>query len=661
MVALAADLAVVTLKALLRYRERVDEILALNEVQRGLPFRLPPAPADVAPHFAPMLDYFERSETGRAALVLQGLGDDFEAVAHATGAPPQAAVNRLFALYFELAEIEPRRLAPGEPELALRVRAVSGPSETMRLAYFVVESHRLSRNPAWTRLLLAAADTLLETLGQNANVFVSDPRTRGFVETLIQEFAGKHELDDDGAERIARRLLGSAAIAAFDQRGRIPERPALTALAGALGDAYAELRSDPELDAADFFAGLLQGDRFDRLVSTFLTHVADDPRFFASHALARDVLTATLRHVAKELPTLRAQPEAVLGALEVALAAGASHVDVLLAERPGRTPLAALVLGTLAREVEAAAGRHELFRALAHGDVVASLYGVALRAIAERPEALVPDADAAVAALVGGIAQALADAGTGNAGAALDRDTLRALLARCLDALAHHPGLVARDGSFARRLVEAVCAAAAPLAKDGLTLDDLAVVADAAVRASAESPALARDGALGAALGAVAQALAQDGARALLDADARRETLLGAISAVAANPALWSRLATRDALGPVAGGIVAALVAPGADGGLAGPGLAEAIERCLHAVSQHGAALAAGALDAEAVKRFAARALEHGVARLGHGLDVPALPELVALSLSAQLESDPAAAPPPSLLDDALARVVARL
>jgi len=657
MIPLAADLAVVTLKALLRYRERVDEILALNEAQRGLPFRLPPAPTDVASHFAPMLDYFERSETGRAALVLQGLGDDFDAVARATGAPPQAAVNRLFALYFELAEIQPRRLAPGESDVALRVRAGSGPSETMRLAYYVVESHRLSRNPAWTRLLLAAADTLLETLGQNAGLFVSDPRTRGFVETLLQEFAGKHDFDDDGAERIARRLLGSAAIAAFEQRGRIPERPALAALAGALGDVYAELRSDPALDAADFFAGLLQGDRFDRLVSTFLTHVADDPRFLASHALARDVVTATLRHVAKDVPSLRTQPEAVLGALEVALAAGASHVDALLVKRLDGTPAAALVLGAVARAVETSAGQHDLFRAVARGDVVASLYGVALRAIAERPEALVPGADAGVAELVGGVAGALAAAGPA---AALDRETLRAAVSSCLDALARHPTLVARDASFAGRIVGAVCAAAAPLAADGIGLDDLAIVADAAVRASAETPGVAGDGALGAALGAAAQALAQDGVRALLDADARRETLLAVVSAVASNPALWSRLGARDAIAPLAGGIVSALASGGA-GALAGPGLAEAIERCLHAVSQHGAALAAGDLDAEAVQRFVSRALEHGAARLGRGLDVPALPELVALALAGQLESDPAVAPPPGLLDDALARVVARL
>ena len=67
-----------------------------------------------------------------------------------------------------------------------------------------------------------------------------------------------------------------------------------------------------------------------------------------------------------------------------------------------------------------------------------------------------------------------------------------------------------------------------------------------------------------------------------------------------------------------------------------------------------------GIVDAVAhgVKEWA---LAHGAMRLGRGLDLPALPELVEHALAAQLESDPAATPSPSLLDDALARVVARL
>lgn len=656
MIASAAELGIVALKALLRYRTRVDEILVSNELQRGLPFRLPAAPSDTASQFAPMLDFFQRSDAGRAALALRGLTAAYEKVAHAseTGAPPQAETNALFALYFELGALEPRALAPGAPAAAPE-RA--GSSDTVRLAYWIVESHRLSRNPAWTRLLLAAADTLLETVGENAGLFVSDPRTRGFVETLIHEFAGTHDFDDDTAERIARRLLGSAAIAAFEHRGQIPERPVVAALAGALGDAYAELRKDPTLDAADFFAGLVQGDRFDHLVASFLTQVSDDPRFLASDALARDVVTATLRHVAKDVPALRTRPDVVLGALEAALAAGASHVDTLLGKRLGDVPVAALALGAVARAVEDAASRGALVRAAASGDLVPQLYAVALRAIAARPDAIAADLDPAVAPLVAGVADALADAGPA---AALDRDTLHAVVSSALTAAAEAPSFLTADAGFAGRLVATLARVAGPLAKDGLGRSDLAALAAAAVRASAERLALGRNDALGALLGATASALSTPGASRLLDARSRREALIGAIAALAANPALWTQLAQRDGVAPLVEGLVAAL-AGGIDAPLAGAGLAEAIERCLRAVSQHGAALAAGTLDAGAVKGFAARALAHGTAHLGRGLDLAALPGLLEQSLAAQLESDPAAAATAHVLDDALARVVARL
>jgi len=656
MVASAAELAVVALKALLRYRARVDEILVWNELQRGLPFRLPPVPVDTASHFAPMLDFFERSDEGRAALALRGLTEAYEKVARAseTGPPPQAETNALFALYFELCTIEPRALEPGAPPAAA---ARASASDSIRLAYWIVESHRLSRNPAWTRLLLAAADTLLETAGENAGLFVSDPRTRGFVETLILEFAGKHDFDDDTAERIARRLLGSAAIAAAEQRGRIPERPLLAALAGAFGDAYAELRQDPTLDAADFFAGLLQGERFDRLVASFLTQVSDDPRFLASHALARDVVSATLRHVARNVPALRTRPDVVLGALEAALAAGATHVDALLAKRLGDAPLAAVVLGAVTKAVEEAAAQGALVRRAADGDLVPQLYAVALRAIAARPDALAADLGPMLAPLVGGVASALAEAGPA---ASLDRETLRAAVSCALAAAARAPAFLAADAGFAGRLVATLCGVAAPLAQDGLGTDDLATLADAALRAGAESPALARGDVLGVVLAATAGAIARQGARGLLDRDGRHAALVGAVSAVATNPALWARLAKQGGVAPLVSGLVAALAADG-DAPLAGPGLAEAIERCLHAVSQHGAALASGHLDAGAIAAFAARALAHGADQLGRGLDLAALPELVEQALAAQLASDSAAPPPASVLDDALARVVARL
>jgi hypothetical protein len=320
-------------------------------------------------------------------------------------------------------------------------------------------------------------------------------------------------------------------------------------------------------------------------------------------------------------------------------------------------PGAALALGAVARAVEEAASRGALVRAAASGDLVPQLYAVALRAIAARPDAIAADLDPAVAPLVAGVADALADAGPA---AALARDTLHAVVSSALTAAAEAPSFLTADAGFAGRLVATLARVAGPLAKDGLGRSDLAALAAAAVRASAERLALGRNDALGALLGATASALSTPGASRLLDARRRREALIGAIAALAANPALWTQLAQRDGVAPLVEGLVAAL-AGGIDAPLAGAELAEAIERCLRAVSQHGAALAAGTLDAGAVKGFAARALAHGTAHLGRGLDLAALPGLLEQSLAAQLESDPAAAATAHVLDDALARVVARL
>jgi hypothetical protein len=43
---------------LIRYRDRVDTILAVRQASEGLPFLLPPAPADEAPHLDEMVAFF---------------------------------------------------------------------------------------------------------------------------------------------------------------------------------------------------------------------------------------------------------------------------------------------------------------------------------------------------------------------------------------------------------------------------------------------------------------------------------------------------------------------------------------------------------------------------------------------------------------------------
>ena len=62
---------------LIRYRDRVDTILVVREASEGLPFLLPPAPADEAPHLDEMVAFFA-TPPGQAILILHGLAEAYE-------------------------------------------------------------------------------------------------------------------------------------------------------------------------------------------------------------------------------------------------------------------------------------------------------------------------------------------------------------------------------------------------------------------------------------------------------------------------------------------------------------------------------------------------------------------------------------------------------
>ncbi|MFZ4628331.1 MAG: hypothetical protein ACOYNR_08385, partial [Blastocatellia bacterium] len=57
-VAITPSLVISVVFDLIRYRDRVETILAVREAGEGLPFLLPPAPADEAPHLEEMIAFF---------------------------------------------------------------------------------------------------------------------------------------------------------------------------------------------------------------------------------------------------------------------------------------------------------------------------------------------------------------------------------------------------------------------------------------------------------------------------------------------------------------------------------------------------------------------------------------------------------------------------
>ena len=303
-------------------------------------------------------------------LQLRDLQDDFAVVAQdPTSISPAVSGprSRLFKLYYEAAGVQPTFLGPVDP--AMQGKAIQGlETADMRLTYYVVQSQRLSHNPALVRVLLATADTLLEFAGENANLFISNPQTRSLVENLIDEFAGKRDFTDDGAEEIFKSLLGATIVAfANNPPGNLANKPALKALFAALGDVRQSLGND-------FVAKIISVDGFEQLVAAYATEVAKDPSFLTQHALAQQVLTATLTQIGENFPQIIDDPKALLGVLEVGIGAAAANVPTLLQGQLAGQPLLAAVLAGVLKQVSTLALANHLFASLANGQFLTDVY-----------------------------------------------------------------------------------------------------------------------------------------------------------------------------------------------------------------------------------------------------------------------------------------------
>jgi hypothetical protein len=640
---LTVPLAISAIKALIRYRHRVDTILAVHTLQEGLPFRLPRPPVNHEAHFGDMLRFFE-TDNGRIALALHDLGDDYTAVkqAHQVDAPlPGPALRRCFALYFDAADIDADTWAPDADDAAFRYAALNRPSEDMRLAHFVVESDRLSRNPALTRILLTTADTLLEFFGENAATVIADPRTAAVIEDLLTEFAVKHDFDDDSLRRIYRRLLDSLAMAVLDNPGVFPNRPLLKALFGALNDMRSEMG-----DAGDeFVARLITAEGFENLVSAFLGQVAEDPGFITADETARAVIAASLRELADRFPRiLEGDKAAVFGVLEAGLATAAAHVDAILERQLSGRPLLTVVLSDTAETVNSLAARHAFFRQLATGEIFSALYKTALEAVAAHPAALAEAADISdfTAEMIAALAETVSRSEIKDV---LGTQALRELVHDSLTILSRYPEVVGRDSRFAAQVARAVFDAAAPLVKDGFRREDLVAVLEAAVAAANENLALLETkDFLTAIFSAVGEALAADSVTVLLTAQGRKAALLAALQSVAVNPVTWRKLQARDLVQPLVAGLLAG-IQNDPTRLLSGPVLVDYLRRSLIAAARRGRRFIDGELDPGVLEAVAKIALSAAEKEVGTVIDAETLPRFLERVLQELLTSPVAIGP----------------
>jgi hypothetical protein len=599
--------ALSAVNALLKYRVRVDEILALKEATDSIPFSLPPAPFDFVAQKDAMFAFFA-SEKGRLILELRARTEAFAQLKRDPLAPATAELRDEFLqLFFEASDTAP--IVMGPQAEARSVRA----SQEMRLSYYVVSSHRLSRNPALTRILLATADTLLEVAGDNAGLFISNLKTRVIVGSLIQEFAGKRDFDDDSAELILRSLLRSAVVAAVEERDAITEAPALVAL-------FQALSGMREAFGDDFVAQIITKRGFQTLVGRYLTEIAEDPSFLVEDGPYAQILGATLKDLGENFVGIFDDPRALFGVLEVALTSAAGQAPALLAKRIGNKPLLSAVLQSVLGEIKKKGRNNALFRSFASGEIVSGVFQASMSAVAANPGGLASAAriNALSASLVAGVASVFSSKELSDV---LSPETLRSIASSSLRTLAQNSSEWASNSEFATRLAVGVLKASASAVEDGLAQDDVDDLLDAAIRtASANIGLLKLDVHAEILLEAVGGQLSTKGVRALLTPDSRRDVIFTAVETVSRNPKIWSKFAEADLVQPLVSAVFEGL-ATDKTALFAGPTMVAAVQSVLTAAALRGQKLIDREVGSDEVKLLLSMALRKLDQEIGRSID----------------------------------------
>jgi hypothetical protein len=611
---------------IIRYRDRVDTILALKEASEGLPFLLPPAPADEAPHLDDLVRFFA-TPVGQTTLILHDLADDYELFLTDPRSLDNRAIaatrQRLFRLYFEAAPFRPVRLGPDAP--VTNRSAGTGPEVGLRLAWYVVESQRLSRHPAFVNLLLATTDTLLDIVGQNAGIFVRHPRTRGIVESLLSEFALKGDLEDQSFLLLFRRLLGSTVLAFGDHPGKIRNQTALKVFYGAL----TRVRKTLGRSGDDLAAAMISADGFEQFLVALTTEVARDPAFLIRDRVASDVVAAMLTRICRDYPLLLNDSKALLGVVEAGLGAAATSTATILDPGPGGSePLLSSLLAAILREVGTCAQKDALVASIANGEVVPGLYRAALLAVATTPLkfAKVGEANRFAADLVNGMAKLLASQEMKALGST---STLQLLAIETLRILSHHPRLLAGHNVFATSLLASVLQAGTVVMADGLEREDILEMADQALVAATANAALLRlETRLGEAILAAGRGIASANLQDQVDAKGRMAILNAALRAISVNPPVWSRLQEQKIVEPLVRGLLVSLKADGS-GLLTGKRFVETASRLFHLLARRGQLLIEKKIDLPALQAFLTMTVKRLERELGRTIDGEAQPYLI--------------------------------
>ena len=620
------------IQALLRYRQRIDDILSVKATTEGLPFKLPPLVDDVNDSIDAALDYF--------------------AVAREAVSAPEYAKRQLLlgdvtpTVGLETLKLHRRTTGLSGEELALCQRLAerylaaeqlnytthlllppaSGGggawvASEMQLAYYIVDSARASNNPAIARILLATADTLLEFVGENASLFVSDPKTCGIVETFVTEFANKHDFDDAGATEIFKLLLGSAAVTAITHKADLPQSYPVQALIGALGD----LRST---EGSDFVAKFVTADNFEKLLSNFATRMADSPALTKNRTILKDLASSAIRTVGKELPCGFDADSAhrIIEAVIVTAAEDAGRQKRIIDNQLGDN-----ILRSFIAAVGEQAKQDRLVDSLKSKELLGDVYEAVLRGIAQNP-VVVKDATERGKFINSWIAAVATILSTTPLQNTLTPETIEKLVGASLRAAAKYPSVIAGKDAFAAALVGAALEAAAPLVEDGLSERDALDIVNVVLAAVAENQLLLKmPDQLKVVIGAAAGALSQQDVKSVLSAAGRKTALIEFLKTLAANPVSWSKMAQQDAaiLKPLVDGIITGLAGPAQDF-MSGPHVISAIGGAFNAALPYAQVFIDETINDAALKSVLDQAMKAAAAAALTGLSNEKVPAVIA-------------------------------
>ena len=627
--------AISAVRSLIRYRVRVDQILAVKKTSDALPFTLPSLPKVNFEHTSAMTEYF-KSEQGQLLLDaanMSGTFADFE-----SGRPRRTMkkTTDLLKLYYRTTD--GRLKSP-----ASRTGLDFNPNAEKALAYYMVDSYRLSTNSATTRILLATADNLMEFAGDNAAVFISNPKTGSIVTTLLREFAARHDFNEQSLDSVFKKLLGSAVIAALDNKESLPDHPALLVLYSALGDVRQKMGKEGD----NFIAKIISAEGFQSVVSSYLTTTATDPAFLEMLAnlsgtkkldepkrkLVREVFGATLITLGKDFQDVLEDPTKLTGVLEAAITTAAANANGIIRVLGDEKPLLSVVLETVASRV---ASRKNLFDSIGSGELLGAMYKASLEAIVENTKTIVTqlDVNQTVEMIVAGLAEELSRDSLKTTLEALKNEKglplVSQLVSRGIQVLGENPQVLVANNAFCNAVMGSVLEAGADLIRDGLQVEDLLNVARVGIKSAASNLEFAKmDDQLRTLLPTVGKWISIGDVKAkLATTENRRDALLLLLQAVASNPKVWGNFSQRKLAQSIVTGILDGLTKDPTNL-LTGPVMVEAFKQSLRAISRRGTLFLQHENVSKEVEAVLAKILEAADLEIGRSMTSEDIPEFL--------------------------------